>query len=806
MSKVLPVSKKTIKKAVSKRTTKKKVERGEQLSKQKEILEELPELSEYEADLEEGLLRVEDENRKLRSALKEAKRESTLFKSLASVIKDQPPFSSFSPYKSSKSLKRNKIKESALLVLSDSHGDQEILSRRVHGLEDYNFDVACLRAERIVDTTISHLHENMYNYDFDTLYIAGLGDFVNGDIHNAQEHSKWRNALKNSMGVGELFAMMIVDLSKYFKKIVFCSVAGNHGRRQPKKDYRGAQNNWDYLVAVHAATRLQGLIDEGRLQVMIPDAWSMGLNIEGWNFILNHGDDMKCFLPGSLVTVEGFISKPIETVVAGDSVLCSDGNFRKVHETFEYDHEGSIVHISAYGLPVNTWEVTPNHEVLVVKGQKVADKNDFMDLEPEWMPAGHVSVGDYILIPKPKQGNIIKEIKPSEYTKDLPAKLHPNEIAIPEYIPAGKELGYILGQYLGDGCIYGQNDKVKGNNYHSTLEIAYREDEKEFLDEFIRCSEKLFDITPKLINRKDMTIRAQRVCIRAQRVAHLIAGLGGGGSFTKEIHSDVFNWDKEALKWLLIGYLRADGHTCRRKFHDKWSTHRVTATTVSRKMGQQLYWISRICGYTPSLKYRKRSGKEEAHLSFYGNDARELGPLTQRFYVAENDTDSVEPKRKVIDIEGYTLARVLECYREQYEGKKYDLAIKDLHDYTVNNAVVHNSWNGLPYYGVERKTRRLTALGAVDGVVPNYYLYGHFHTASSLQHTTGEVIMNGSWMSTDEYALEALGAYSEPFQWLMGVHPNYGLTWRMPIKLRAHDWKKAEKRRSRYSITMFGDD
>lgn len=768
------------------------------------ITDDLPELSEYEIELEEGLIRVEDENRRLRNSVKEAKRESTLFKSLAHVIEKQPPFSSFAPYKESPKGKTSKIEESALLVISDIHGDQEILSKRTHGLENYNFDVACIRAQNIVDTTISHLKDNMTMYNFDTLYIAGLGDFVNGDIHNAQEHSKWRNALKNAMGVGELLAMMVTDFSKYFKKIVFCSVSGNHGRRQPKKDYRGAHNNWDYLVAAHACTRLQPLIDEGRLEVNIPDAWTLGLTIEGWNFILNHGDDMKCFLPGSLVTVKGYGSKAIESIKEGEEVLCSDGNFREVAESFEYDHDDSIVNISAYGLPANTWEVTPNHEVFVVKEQKVSGKNDYRDYAPEWMPAGHVSVGDYLAIPKPKQHRVLTDLIVSEYTKELPEKRHPNEKKIPETIPVGKEIGYMLGQYLGDGCTYGQNDKVKGNNYHSTLEVAYNEEEKEYWEEYISCSEALFGITPKLINRKDMTVRAQRVCINAQRVSYLFSGLGGRGSHTKEIHDDVFKWGKEALKWLLIGYLRADGHTCRRLFHDQWKTHRVTASTCSKKMGQQLYWIARLCGYSPCLKYRKRSGKEESFLSFYGDDARDLGPLTQRHYIASSEITN--QKGKVLDTEDYTLVKVSKCYREHYVGKKYDLAIKDLHDYTVNNAIVHNSWNGIPHYGIERKTRRLTAIGSINGFIPHYYLYGHFHTLSSSQHTTGEVIMNGSWAGTDEYALEALGAYSEPYQWLMGIHKDYGLTWRLPIKLRSNDWKTSESTRSRYNITMFGDD
>jgi hypothetical protein len=111
---------------------------------------------------------------------------------------------------------------------------------------------------------------------------------------------------------------------------------------------------------------------------------------------------------------------------------------------------------------------------------------------------------------------------------------------------------------------------------------------------------------------------------------------------------------------------------------------------------------------------------------------------------------------------------------------------------------------GIPFYGLERKTRRLTALGAVTGVIPNYYCFGHFHTNSSLQHTTGEIFVNGSFNATDEYAFESLSAYSEPQQLLMSVHPKYGVTWRMPIHLRVADWKKEERKPGRYNIVPIG--
>lgn len=757
----------------------------------------------YELSAEEDIRRLQDENRRLGAELKRTQRESTLFKSLAPLIEGQAPFSTFAPY-SSITAKKSPITESAMLILSDSHGDQEILPKRVRGLEEFGFDIACQRAERIVDTTISHLVDNMKAYKFETLYIAGLGDYVSGEIHGATEHSKWRNSLKNAMGMGELIAMMITDLSRYFPKIVFCSVSGNHGRKTPKKDFRGAHDNWDYLVIAHAAARLKGLLEEGRLEIVCPDTWSMILTVYDWNFVLNHGDDIRCFLPGARVSLSDGTFKPIEGIGPGEMVLCSDGHARKVMEVMEYDHDGEVVHLSAETLPSNTWSVTPNHEVLVVPGQKVSE--EYSNPEPEWMPAGHVSVGDYLVVPTPRveERDVVSEVATAEFLSDLPAELHPNEKAIPEVVPASEDLGYVLGQYVADGSVFGKNDKVKGSNYDHILEIAYNDEEEEFWNDFMDSWDRLFGDRPSLVNRGDLSIRCQRVHAYGQRAANFVAALGGRGSHTKVLHPSVMKWPVKSLKALLRGYLRGDGHTRRHMFHGKYSTHRVNAATCSAELGMQLFWMARRCGYNPSIKFRTRSGNLEAYIGFYADDARVIGPAVQRNYEASEDVR--QSRRSSFASGDYFLARVTKASRSQYKGKKYDLAVEGLHDYTVNGAVVHNSWNSLPWYGIERKTRRLNAIGTVSGQVPHYYLFGHFHTMATQQHTTGETIINGSWMATDEFALERIGAFSEPYQWLLGIHPTYGLTWRMPIQLRKKGWREEVGKDSRYSITMLEGD
>jgi hypothetical protein len=251
-------------------------------------------LESFGLSVDERYQKTLDDNTKLRLKIKEIQRESTLFKMLSGVIKESVPVSKVEPYIMSN--KKAKINESAILVLSDIHGDQIILPERTQGLENYNFNIACRRAERIVDTTITHLIDNMKGYNFEKLYIFNLGDLVNGDIHpSAGKINEWGNSIKSSMVVGELISLMIKDLAKYFPQIVYVAVNGNHGRFSKKKDYTASLNNWDYLVNSFAIHKLDNLVKDERLTYMIPDSWTAAINIYGYNFILNHGDDIRSF-------------------------------------------------------------------------------------------------------------------------------------------------------------------------------------------------------------------------------------------------------------------------------------------------------------------------------------------------------------------------------------------------------------------------------------------------------------------------------------------------------------------------------
>ena len=237
---------------------------------------------------ENELIYLRTENQRLRAELEKRKQSEALFSKIEEVILEYIPPAYYTEYTPVK--RKSSIKETAVLVISDMHADQNIKSERVQQFEDYNFNEACKRAQRIVDVTISHLTENLQGYNFEKLVVCCLGDLVSGEIHNLNQFSEWQNSIKSAMATGELLSMMLTDLSKYFK-IDFYGVVGNHGRRTKKKSYQSPHNNWDYLVMVYAKKRLERLKD--RIIFYLPDSYSCGFSIYGWNFIINHGDDIK---------------------------------------------------------------------------------------------------------------------------------------------------------------------------------------------------------------------------------------------------------------------------------------------------------------------------------------------------------------------------------------------------------------------------------------------------------------------------------------------------------------------------------
>jgi hypothetical protein len=104
------------------------------------------------------------------------------------------------------------------------------------------------------------------------------------------------------------------------------------------------------------------------------------------------------------------------------------------------------------------------------------------------------------------------------------------------------------------------------------------------------------------------------------------------------------------------------------------------------------------------------------------------------------------------------------------------------------------SWNNIPWYGIERKTRRLAALYASQDKKIDYYCFGHFHNPATQAALNGETIINGAWVAADPYAFNSMSVFTEPCQWIHGVHNDRGVSWRLNVKLATEKEKNGPQR------------
>lgn len=114
------------------------------------------------------------------------------------------------------------------------------------------------------------------------------------------------------------------------------------------------------------------------------------------------------------------------------------------------------------------------------------------------------------------------------------------------------------------------------------------------------------------------------------------------------------------------------------------------------------------------------------------------------------------------------------------------------HDFLLLHGDDIRSWNGIPWYGINRAVANLREVLCNMGKGGfRYICLAHFHSCGDIEGSYGERIINGSFPGCDQYSLEALFSSSEPRQQFFGVNESRGITWRYWIDLRGkHAAKK----------------
>ena len=241
-------------------------------------------------ELESEVLHLREERDHARKTVRVTTKQHGLFKAVVKELESRvQPFKALPPARNLKPSK-NTIEEHVVMHLSDGHHDQIVSPEECGGLECYDFLISSRRAETYVDTLLEWTQETLNpRFYFKVCTVLAYGDHTSGEIHGHTNRSYFRNQFKNCFAIGQLHALMFRDLAPYYDAVNVVYLPGNHGRRTPKKDYHGAHDNWDYLIAEIA--RLHSA-DHPNISFLIPDAFSVNIDINGVGFNLSHGDDV----------------------------------------------------------------------------------------------------------------------------------------------------------------------------------------------------------------------------------------------------------------------------------------------------------------------------------------------------------------------------------------------------------------------------------------------------------------------------------------------------------------------------------
>ena len=167
---------------------------------------------------------------------------------------------------------------------------------------------------RMMDAYLAEIIKIAEMHKSENCIVWCAGDIISGSIHRSIQVSNKENVIEQIIGVSELIAEFLAELSKHFYIVRFLSVAGNHSRIEPNKDNAIMGERLDNLVEWYLAARMQNfgtvIIDDYH---KIDPTMSV-FSVRDKTYVMVHGDYDS---PGKVQALQAMVDEPIYAVLCG---------------------------------------------------------------------------------------------------------------------------------------------------------------------------------------------------------------------------------------------------------------------------------------------------------------------------------------------------------------------------------------------------------------------------------------------------------------------------------------------------------
>ena len=175
----------------------------------------------------------------------------------------------------------------------------------------YNSDVCADMMERYL-YEIGQIQKTHMTED---CVVWAAGDMISGNIHRSIQVSNKENVIDQIIGVSELIARFLADLSEQFRTVRYVSVAGNHSRIEPNKENAITAERLDNLIDWYLTARLQNFANVTiELESRLDDTMSL-FEMHGKNYCLVHGDFDGT--PSRMQALQQMVNVPLYAVLCG---------------------------------------------------------------------------------------------------------------------------------------------------------------------------------------------------------------------------------------------------------------------------------------------------------------------------------------------------------------------------------------------------------------------------------------------------------------------------------------------------------
>lgn len=370
----------------------------------------------------------------------------------------------------------------------------------------------------------------------------------------------------------------------------------------------------------------------------------------------------QCVMPETYIyTADGPMQ--IQNCVAGNTqILNFTGNMETIEKVLEHSYEGEILVIKSDKF-MEDLRVTIEHPICIVSNAATnahADGKINDNIVYEWIEAKNLCPGDKIIYRVPLDYTSIDEVTQSGIDIDD---------------------AFVYGLLLADGGsmlntdIYTQVSFYKKYDYINYFMKNYLKN---------RCVE--YEVVEKVYPVKQWT----QLCYKWKKNVNLPFRYSDlyDGRGVKRIHPRWFKMPNKYLREVLRGILSSYGIITigNELFYDNLSRDLIEGIRyICLRMGILAGGCKLDSNHLENAEEKTDFVRNEPTFSIKIPKTREICELINEKYVTDIDISS-----SIADENGIIFSTVTDIQVECYSGTLYDLQMKEEHNYTIHNGIIHN--------------------------------------------------------------------------------------------------------------------